>query len=312
MTATYTITFDELTRSQWDGALAATPAPYQQDWAYGEVISRTGTKLRRAAICDGAGELCGLAQIILRPFAVVATFALSTYGPVWLKPMSDEDRIAGLKALRKAMKLRWPRLFALTIDDKVRPPGFSRIMTGDATVYLDLTQDEAELRAGLDRRWRNHLSSAEKSELKFTASGLKPGQYQWLLDKEMEQRKAKGYRGLPPQMTTLWQEEKARAKGADRRSGLQVWRTDLGREPAAAMLFLIHGAMATYHMGWNSEDGRKHAAHNLILWKAILELKSRGVKRLDLGGVNTQSGAGIARFKFGTGGEVFQRAGTFV
>jgi len=78
------------------------------------------------------------------------------------------------------------------------------------------------------------------------------------------------------------------------------------------MLFLIHGRRATYHVGWTSEAGRDNAAHNLILWTAMKELKARGVATLDLGGVNTQSGAGIARFKLETGGAVLRRAGAYV
>jgi lipid II:glycine glycyltransferase (peptidoglycan interpeptide bridge formation enzyme) len=42
------------------------------------------------------------------------------------------------------------------------------------------------------------------------------------------------------------------------------------------------------------------------------DLRMQGVAILDLGGVNTQSGAGIARFKLETGGNVLVRAGAFV
>jgi lipid II:glycine glycyltransferase (peptidoglycan interpeptide bridge formation enzyme) len=44
----------------------------------------------------------------------------------------------------------------------------------------------------------------------------------------------------------------------------------------------------------------------------MLELQSRGVRRLDLGGVNTVRSAGLARFKIGTGGQVLQLAGTYL
>ena len=102
------------------------------------------------------------------------------------------------------------------------------------------------------------------------------------------------------------------AANGDKSAGLAVFRADLKRDAAAGMLFLIHGRRATYHVGWTSEEGRANAAHNLILWTAMKELKARGVAVLDLGGVNTQSGAGIARFKLETGGDVLVRAGAFV
>ena len=46
--------------------------------------------------------------------------------------------------------------------------------------------------------------------------------------------------------------------------------------------------------------------------QAMKDLKTRGLEQLDLGGVNTQSGAGIARFKLETGGQVLKRAGSYV
>ena len=312
MSMNWTVAFDETERPVWDKALQDNAGSYQQDWAYGDVMARAGAKVMRAAIHDPTGEKCALAQVIIRPFALIATFALCSYGPVWLKPMGEAERDAALRSLRQNLKLRWPRLLVITSDDDRAPAGFKRVMTGDATVRIDLTQDEIALRKAMDGKWRNRLVAAEKSDLKFTSSAAKPGQYQWLLKKELAQRASRGYRGLPPAMTIAWQEEKAAAKGADKRAGVQIFRADLGKEPAGAMLFLQHGAMATYHIGWASDDGRKLGAHNLILWNAMLALKAKGVRMLDLGGVNTQSGAGIARFKLGTGGGVLQRAGAFV
>jgi lipid II:glycine glycyltransferase (peptidoglycan interpeptide bridge formation enzyme) len=78
------------------------------------------------------------------------------------------------------------------------------------------------------------------------------------------------------------------------------------------MMFLIHGEAATYQVGWTSDKGRDLHAHNLILWKGIEALKERGIRMLDLGGVNTIRSAGIARFKMSTGGKVLTLAGTYI
>jgi lipid II:glycine glycyltransferase (peptidoglycan interpeptide bridge formation enzyme) len=43
----------------------------------------------------------------------------------------------------------------------------------------------------------------------------------------------------------------------------------------------------------------------------MLALREQGVRRLDLGGVDTVRSGGIARFKIGTGGQVLTLAGTF-
>ena len=81
---------------------------------------------------------------------------------------------------------------------------------------------------------------------------------------------------------------------------------------SAAMMFLIHGEAATYQVGWTSDQGRELNAHHLILWRAVEELRERGVRVLDLGGVNTIRSAGVARFKMRTGGKVLTLAGTYI
>ncbi len=307
-----------MSRAQWDAAHGQAAASYQQDWAHGAALKAVSPRAEvlRAAVTRADGSLMALAQVTARTFAMVGKFALCTHGPIWIGEVSADDKRAAYRALRKSLPLSWPKLLAFTPDEargaEAGLGGMSRVMTGDATVLIDLAQDEAALRAGLEATWRNKLAKAEKSELVLQKSGVKPAQYRWLLDAETKQRQARGYRAMPLSMTEHWQAAKAEAAGGDRAAGLAVFRADLGRDPAAGMLFLIHGARATYHVGWTSEAGRANAAHNLLLWAAMKELKSRGMRVLDLGGVNTQSGAGIARFKIETGGRVLQRAGVYV
>ena len=180
-------------------------------------------------------------------------------------------------------------------------------MTGHATVMIDLDRPEAELRSELDGKWRNRLVAAEASELSVHRIGTNPGQYRWLLDQEEAQRQTKGLAGLP----LNFYEPYIGSRQQPSQCVLSL-RADLGRERVAAMMFLIHGQAATYQVGWASDAGRDLNAHNLLLWQAMLELRSRGVKRLDLGGVNTVRSAGLARFKIGTGGQVLTLAGTYL
>lgn len=312
------VEWDSLSREAWDGVHAAAAASHQQDWAYGAALKAASpnVQLLRASFRRDDGAIVGIAQLAARPFAMIARFALCTHGPVWTAGVTTAEKSAAYRALKTSLPLRWPRLAVFTPDEPLDAAaglsGMRRVMTGDATVLLDLTQTEEQLRAGLDSSWRNRLSKAERSDLKVQKSGQKPAQYRWLLDAEAKQRQKRGYRAMPLDMTERWQDAKAEGARGDRGAGLLVYRADVGRDAAAGMLFLIHGRRATYHVGWTSEEGRANAAHNLILWTAMLELKSRGLATLDLGGVNTQSGAGIARFKLETGGRVLQRAGAFV
>ena len=313
-----TISWNDLPRSQWDAAHARAAATYQQDWAYGASLKSASpsVEILRASIARADGSLVALAQIVARPYAVIGRFALCTHGPAWIGAVTPDEKRDAYRLLRKSLPQRWPRLLIITPDEPAGEnaglKGMSRVMTGDATVLLDLMKDEAALRAGFESSWRNKLAKAERSDLVVQKSGLKPAQYRWLIDAETQQRQKRGYRAMPLGLTERWQDAKAECANGDRGAGLAVFRADLGRDPAAGMLFLIHGRRATYHVGWTSEAGRDNAAHNLILWTAMKELKAKGVATLDLGGVNTQSGVGIARFKLETGGDVLKRAGAYV
>jgi hypothetical protein len=311
-----TISWNDTPREAWDAAHAGAAASHQQDWAYGVALKAVspGVDVLRGAVRRADGTLVALAQAAARPFAIVGRFALCTHGPVWVGEVSVEEKRAAYRLLKLSLPQRWPRLLVLTPDEAANDglKGLRRVMTGDATVLIDLTKDEDALRAAMESSWRNKLSKAERSELVVQKAGLKPAQYRWLLDAEAKQRVKRGYRSMPTEMTERWQDAKADEASGDRGAGLAVFRADLKRDAAAGMLFLIHGKRATYHVGWTSDEGRTHAAHNLILWTAMKELRARGVTVLDLGGVNTQSGAGIARFKLETGGRVLMRAGAFV
>lgn len=308
------ITWNQTPRADWDAAHAAGLGSYQQDWAYGAALKAMspGVDLLRAVVRRADGGVVALAQVTARSFAIVGRFALCTHGPVWGDGVTKEERVEAFRLMKMSLPQRWPRLLVFTPDEAEAPRGLRRVMTGDATVLVDLTQDEAALKSAMESSWRNKLNKAERSELQVQKAGLKPAQYRWLLDAEAKQRQKRGYRAMPLDMTEQWQDAKAEGANGDKGAGIAVYRADIKRDAAAGMLFLIHGARATYHVGWTSEEGRANAAHNLILWTAMKELRARGVKVLDLGGVNTQSGAGIARFKLETGGRVLQRAGGFV
>lgn len=310
------ISWNDTSRETWDDAHASAAASYQQDWAYGAALtaSSPGVDVLRAAVRRADGSLLALAQVTARPFALVGQFALCTHGPVWVGNASAEEKQAAFRLLKSSLPQKWPRLLVLTPDEPMSDglKGLKRVMTGDATVLLDLAKDEDALRASMDQGWRNRLSKAERSDLVVQKAGVKPAQYRWLLDAEARQRVNRGYRAMPIEMTERWQDAKAVGAKGDKSAGLAVFRADLKRDAVAGMLFLVHGRRATYHVGWTSEEGRSRAAHNLILWTAMKDLRMQGVAILDLGGVNTQSGAGIARFKLETGGNVLMRAGAFV
>jgi hypothetical protein len=305
------VNWDTLLHPEWDAHHAAAAAPLQQDWAYGACMKTLGVGVLRALV-EQDGTPVALAQFTVRRFAGgLANMALCSLGPVWLQLLSGADKARVYRALKQTIPLRNLRVVAFTPNEaQSQDLGLSRwrrVMTGHSTVVLDLGCDADALRAQLDGRWRYSLARGEASPLTVHRVGTNAGQYRWLLDAEIKQREQRGLHGLPVQFFDLYvpsRQEPAKT--------MLTMRADLGRDRVAGMMFLIHGQAATYQVGWTSDAGREHNAHHLILWQAMHALRERGVRLLDLGGVNTTRSAGIARFKIGTGGQVLTCAGTFI
>ena len=294
----------------WDAAHARARASLQQDWAYGSTMKMLGVRVERVML-EQDGAPVALAQFILRCWGSLAALVLCSRGPVWLADLDAADKARAYKTIKASFPLRAIRLMLTTPQELAgNALGLSpwrRVMTGAATVMLDLTGSEESLRAGMEGSWRNQLHAAEGSKLQVAKMSPKPGAYRWLLEAELEQRKQRGLEGLPLPFFDVYMQ--SRKNPAQSMLGM---RADLGKTAVAGMIFLIHGRAATYQVGWSNEQGRQERANNLLLWRAIQELKARGIERLDLGGINTQRSAGLARFKMSLGGEVQRYAGTYL
>ncbi|MEO0399079.1 MAG: GNAT family N-acetyltransferase [Pseudomonadota bacterium] len=283
-------------------------AAYQQHYAYGEVIAGLGGGVHRAVVRRGDAPIA-LIQLQNRRFFGCATLATIMRGPVWVPEEIDDALkvdvyrlikqtapIKGLKAL-----LLMPETAEATAEADA---GLIRAVSAYHTVLVDLEREEDALRRAMDGKWRNRLRAAEKAALDIVKLGRKPADYSWLLQEEAEQQGRAGYHALPPAFTTLFQE----AAGASTVFALEAKQ---GAERLGGVLFLRHGRGATYHIGWASETGKRLNVHNLLMWRAMLALKQKGVATLDLGGLDTNQRPGIARFKLGLGGRLFSQAGAF-
>ena len=283
----------------------------QQSWAYGQALSQLGVTVHRAQIYLD-DRLVGLAQFQCRRLAFYIGLASCSRGPVWAPDVGGEVLAQAWRALKQAVPTRAWRATVFSPDQTSASlpaqamQGLHRVMTGYSTVMLDLTASLAQLRAGLDGKWRNRLVRAEAMaglQVQVRASFK---DLQWLLERENLQRQSRGFQALPTDFALAYVDSHR-----DRSQAFVVASAVQGKQTLASMLFLIHGAVATYHVGWASEEGRSLNLHNLLLWRAIEQLKAQGVEQLDLGGVNTRALPGISRFKLGTGGRLLTLAGTY-
>ena len=293
----------------WDAAHAQAAGPLQQDWAYGSTMLVSGGTVIRALI-QADGQTVGQAQCVVRRFGNFGGVALCTLGPLWLAPLGGKDKAYAYRSLRQSLPVKGLRFLFVTPNElSGEDLGLSplkRVMTGYSTALIDLNPSMADLRADFDKRFRQPLASAEKSELTVHRVGTNVGQYRWLMDAEQQQRDNRGFQGMPLHFVDAYIASRKQPG-----QNVLTLRADIGRDRVAGMMFLLHGQAATYQIGWTSDAGRDAHAHNLLLYKGMEALKERGIRSLDMGGINTGRSAGIARFKISTGAKVVTMAGTF-
>ena len=232
----------------------------------------------------------GHVQLMLR-----GRLALASRGPVWSAGVGDVTRMAALRALRRSR----PALSGLVInadapqDRALWRAGFVPVMTPAWVAEWHMAGTDLQRRAALDQKWRNRLVRAEHRALRVIETDFPADPAHWLVQRDAEQQRARGYRGYPGAV--------AAGYAAANPGHARLFVVEMGGAPVAAALVLVHGRVATYHIGWADAVGRAVQAHNLVLWRASCALSARGVVRFDLGGLDTVAAAGLAHYKLGTG-----------
>ena len=245
--------------------------------------------------------------LLERQFLGAFTLTMGFRGPTFVAGISDTDKVAALRFLKRhysPWKRQFLQLMPELIDSKdnrnqMKQAGFTRIMTGTSTIWIDLSANEASLRSQLAGNWRNQLKKTEQGTFTIAIGGAKPKHYNWLLEKESEQRQNRGYSAIPLGLVPAYQKVEIKTE-IETPPLVSVTAHEKGAQIAGA-LFLLHGTSATYYIGWVGKRGRALNAQNRVLFDGMLALRKHGIKWLDLGGVDTGPQAAIARFKLGLG-----------
>lgn len=272
----------------------STGLPMQQHPAYGATCRALGTETLWLEWREGPRVL-GSAQVLSRRWPLLGRFALVSRGPVFAPDVPADAAKQALAALVDGLahSHRGVMLTPERIDgmDLLERSGLLTMVTAGHVARLSLASDVETLRAGLHQKWRNRLKRAETARLRVTSGSLPDDPGHWLLTAEAAQARTRRYARLPPAFSLAWA-----------RNAQTLLMTASDRcGPVAGMLFLIHGPWASYHVGWTSREGRAANAHTLLMWQAILSLRSRGLAALELGTLDTVKTPDLARFKLGTG-----------
>lgn len=294
---------DSLDEPAWQRLLAAAERPaLQQSWGYGVAVAGQGHGVVRASLHEG-GRCLALAQVVRRRLPGGWGLGLLLRGPVWLAPPDAERERAAIDRLRSALGRT---LLVWQPDDAhaaARRAGWRRVWTGPSTAWLDLTQPAAALRSRLHGKWRNMLVRAEGTSLS-AVEAVGGSHFEWLVEANERQRLAHKYRG--PSADFI------RALAANGRRKVMALIARHEGQPVAGVLMARHGRAATYYAGVTTPAGRDLRAHHRLLWEGVLRLQRTGCTALDLGGIDTVTNPGIARFKLGMGGAPLTLAGSYL
>ncbi len=308
------IIWDETTRGEWQDLLARVPkGNLLNTWGYAHAVRLHQQLMTRFGVIEQDGQPRGLIEIQEAGLGKLIHAVTFHRGPLWFdEPASPSEWKVFLDLYATIFRKRPGRIrrFLPELEDTpearswMEDAGFTRVGEGYQTLWVDLRPETDTLRKNLKGKWRNALNGAEKSGL-TVEEDFKAARADWLLTRYGADKAERGYGGAKPKflqqlITDLAPNDEA-----------MILTAMDGETPVAAVLVFLHGVSATYQVGWTSDEGRKTRAHQLLLWHAMMRLKSRGIDWFDLGGVNPDEADGVTQFKAGLGGQDYTTVGLY-
>jgi lipid II:glycine glycyltransferase (peptidoglycan interpeptide bridge formation enzyme) len=290
-----------------------------QTWSYGQV--RWGRKNLSHLVVKRHGEVVGMAQLrVVRPARLNFGMAYLRWGPLCERrgrPLDPEVAVRMAEALeeeymrkRKLFLRVLPNAFVGSPRASTMQSAFCRFdqessLPNDTyrTLLVDLGPGIDELRRRLDAKWRNHLSRAEKNNLKVVA-GCGSDEYQTFCLIYNQMRKRKTFE------TTVNVEEFGRIQeDLPEPHRMRILICEDSGMPVAGLVVSAMGDSGIYLLGATSDNGLKSQGAYLLQWTMIRWLKEKGIRWYDLGGIDPIANPGVYSFKRGFSGADVSQVG---
>ena len=288
--------------SSWDGWLSSFDARgIRQTFAWGE-HKRGGWTPARFAAFDGETPVAMAQALTRRAPLGAATLAWVNAGPVFRDEAALRAFLDGLKnrflevpraVVRIAPRVADSPALREALSAARFTPARSALDSG-RTVVVDLGRPLDELRAGLDRKWRNQLKKAESASPVFER-GSDPALLSRFLALHEQTR---GRKKLKDGVTFASLEKAARDFGP----ALTFCVVSAGGADGAALSWWTFEGRATLWLSSSSAAGMAACLPNAAYWHAFETLKADGAVSFDLSGIDAKENPGVTHFKMGTGG----------
>jgi hypothetical protein len=197
------------------------------------------------------------------------------------------------------------------IEAALRAAGAMRVhqVQPPSTWILDLDQDEAALRHGLEAGHRNRINAAARRGLTITSSG-EVSAVEHFIDMQRRSGASGGYGGRPG----AYHRSVARVLMPAGASSVYTART--AQDIVAAAIAYDFGGTRYYAHASSDPGARRLGAGAPLVWQMILDARAAGMRHFDFWGVvpDAPEGhpwSGFSRFKMAFGGRLVERAGTW-
>jgi len=294
-------------RAEWDSLVARLPFTHlPQSFAYGQGKAAKGWTVTRIAF-EQAGRTIAVATVLERRILGIRILARVNRGPMFCDAApSFETQRDVHRALRRAF--RGPLMIAPALVHSaqshaaLRAAGFHlRHDNGWRSGRIDLSPSEDQLWSGFASTFRNRARQAAKQGAELRIAGDEAS-FEWMLARHAENMAAKQFSAADATLL--------RAMRAASPDDVLVFQLMHEGAPVAGMSVSRFGAVAEYHIGWFGPEGRRLNAGNFLMWEIIKDMKRRGVRQFDVGGLKL--GDGYTRFKQTMKPEEFRLAGEWL
>ena len=302
----YGIEVDTVDQDTWtDILLRFADASIHQTWAYGAV--RCGQENLSHLVMRKDDKLVAAAQVrIVRVPLISSGIAYIAWGPLYRLQDTEEDleifrhmarALRNEYVVKRGLLLRiLPNVFdqgAGRAPAILQEEGFENIPSGRQyrTLLIDLSPSLEELRAGLHRKWRNHLNRAERNGLEIRV-GQDGELYDAFADmyREMHRRKRfAGYENVD-EFRLIQEALPASCK-------MRIMVCISHGQPGAAIVCPSLGDTGTYLLGATNRIGLETKGAYLLQWRMVEWLKANAYQWYDLCGVDPAKNPAGYHFK---------------
>lgn len=274
--------------------------------AFCAVMTPAGRQ-ERVSIRHG-GELVAVAMVRVASAGMGIGLSHVRWGPLWRRRGQSplwEVWAGAMRALREEYVTR--RKLVLRVipgfdseESALEPAIFTEhgftpsvVRRGGRTMWIDLAPTLDELRKGLDKKWRNCLSGAERSGLEII-EGTSDDLFERFLVpyREMLARKQ-----LPEPGDIYSFREIQRRLPAKHKMRVFLCLND--RKVCAGAVVSGMGDMGLYLFGATGDDGTTLRPSYLLQWRVVAWLKENQCSTYDLHGTDASANPGVYAFKRG-------------